>query len=113
VGWIWEGLRLVLMCRWVVIVGSTAGQDSWGYQRLLMDYLPHYPSSFCPAPRCTACCAMLCVQLQHASEIAQVTELEQWLMEGAYNKVGACCALGVLVLSASVTLLCSNATGLV
>lgn len=27
------------------------------------------------------------MQLQQASEIAQVTELEQWLMEGAFNKV--------------------------
>ncbi|GAB4816975.1 hypothetical protein N2152v2_004021 [Parachlorella kessleri] len=30
---------------------------------------------------------LLPAELQHASDVAQVTELEQWLMEGAYNKV--------------------------
>ena len=32
-----------------------------------------------------------CLQLQPGSDVAQVTELEQWLMEGAYNKVNKRC----------------------
>lgn len=35
----------------------------------------------------TACPRRPLLQLAQAPELAQVTELEQWLMEGAYNKV--------------------------
>lgn len=47
-----------------------------------------WPRHQAPAPLAPATLQVVPEEVQAAPEVAQVVQLEQWLMEGAYNKVG-------------------------
>ena len=51
--------------------------------------LSHTSAAACPAlPRACLSLQVVPPEVQATPEVAQVVQLEQWLMEGAYNKVG-------------------------